>query len=641
MKLIYCYIKKYRNFVEQEIPLCSGFQVLYSENELRILKLGYSKQSKIIFDNENASNIQVVVGKTGAGKTNLLQLIGQPYQNRMHDNEKPEYFLIYHLQDNEYAVEICNMNVNAALNPTENEIKRHKEFERIIHFQNMLLTRWFSTDDNGCIKDVDFNYSVNQVKTVIINCFDLNGFSDKEYTESRQESFDKDSSWAMRLASPFQKTDVLSTCEYLNDYIKSFGESSAKKCISFTLKSVNWSENADDFLSEELMNSDYKLFKTERLKKQSERMRYIPVEEGTKRAQNVFIHDLMMDYALYMRAKIERNQLFYNHHPDAFEPDEEQRKILDYQYEKRDNQDGINPAVLPDGLKLTVGKRIVWLAKYIDRLNGEYAENLMWQLSLDILSIGKVLRKFSEKFFTEETFSIPITELFEPKNRKLFEELSENMEQYVPDDTQLFPKDILPYEISCISSGERQGARIFGAISEYCEKIRFDKESVDLILIMDEPESHMHPEFCRCFMSNLIRTLKRLSGDKYKNIQTIISTHSPFMLSDVLPEQITRIDVDEAGYGLLMPMSEKQYFASNIYTIMADSFFLEYTIGEYSRQFLQNRFNTLKKLSRKDNALTPEEKAFVEETKEIIPCIGDEMIKSSFEILLELFDGQN
>lgn len=89
---------------------------------------------------------------------------------------------------------------------------------------------------------------------------------------------------------------------------------------------------------------------------------------------------------------------------------------------------------------------------------------------------------------------------------------------------------------------------------------------------MDEPEAYMHPELARQF----VRRLYQAMGKNDENtVQVIIGTHSPFMLSDVLPCEITRLDIDsETGNAIVINGSSKEYFGANIHTILADSFLI-------------------------------------------------------------------
>lgn len=138
-------------------------------------------------------------------------------------------------------------------------------------------------------------------------------------------------------------------------------------------------------------------------------------------------------------------------------------------------------------------------------------------------------------------------------------------------------------------------------------------------------------KLCRTFLKRLDDVLKERTART--DIQIIISTHSPLLLSDVLPGQITRLDLDKNGYCLIKNSTEKAYFGANIHTILADGFFLDYTIGEYARVFLQENINWLKEFLVKENK-TVDDKHRVQELKSIVPYIGDPLIKNSFEVLI-------
>ena len=70
----------------------------------------------------------------------------------------------------------------------------------------------------------------------------------------------------------------------------------------------------------------------------------------------------------------------------------------------------------------------------------------------------------------------------------------------------------------------------------------------NLILLLDEPENYMHPEMCRTFIRNLNVLLSKRNPNT--ELQVLISTHSPFMLSDVMASQVIKMDYDENGKAL-------------------------------------------------------------------------------------------
>lgn len=74
MKLIYCYIAHFRNIENQEVSLSDEFVCHYRESKLLIEKQEKNPLMDYIYDNGFMSNIKIIVGKTGSGKTNFLQL---------------------------------------------------------------------------------------------------------------------------------------------------------------------------------------------------------------------------------------------------------------------------------------------------------------------------------------------------------------------------------------------------------------------------------------------------------------------------------------------------------------------------------------------------------------------------------------
>lgn len=114
----------------------------------------------------------------------------------------------------------------------------------------------------------------------------------------------------------------------------------------------------------------------------------------------------------------------------------------------------------------------------------------------------------------------------------------------------------------------------------------------------------------------------------------LISTHSPFMLSDVLASQVIKMDYDEYGK-CVISKSEKPYYAANVHSIMADGFFLEYTIGEQARIFLEDKLELLKSLVYRNRELSLSEEDELAMIRQLIPNIGDALIRHCFSMMLE------
>jgi hypothetical protein len=95
------------------------------------------------------------------------------------------------------------------------------------------------------------------------------------------------------------------------------------------------------------------------------------------------------------------------------------------------------------------------------------------------------------------------------------------------------------------------------------------------------------------------------------------------------------MDYDDLGRCVVSHGNSDAYFAANLYSIMADGFFLTYSIGERARVFLQKKFEWLKAVISSREPLTATDRIEISDLRTFIPHIGDEMIRYSFERLLK------
>ena len=296
-----------------------------------------------------------------------------------------------------------------------------------------------------------------------------------------------------------------------------------------------------------------------------------------------------------------------------------------------------DPTILPDGKDIPLPLRLSWLGQYIDYHTDEQNGNkgLVWQETTDILDIISILEQFDDDCFTSDQFSYYVEDIEEDDKR--FYDLFERMGQYHKDQYEVFSKELLPYTLTYLSSGEFQYAKIWGALQEAIEmKLSVGNErgrpkdiaDLHLIVLMDEPETYLHPEYCREFIYRTVNVLERRNAGL--QLQLIIATHSPFMLSDTISSQVTRIDYDDDGECVVYDTSEKPFFAANLFSIMADGFFLDFTIGEYARRYLEELYNFLKGVIERHPMITEDEHVRLQQIKKVLPYIGDEMIRHSF-----------
>lgn len=612
MKLIYCYIEHFRNIENQDVSLSDEFDCRYRDSKIFIEKREKNPLMDYIYDNGFMSNLRIIVGKTGSGKTNFLQLIGMDWWNRKSTADGDAYLLLYKMHnENDFFVEEVGLG-----NKT-----------RAYCFT-------YDFDKHEILKYIPAAYDDHE-DTYIINAFDRYAFASCPYDNVRQEQMFDNNQFIPRKITQYGKSSVSMECEFLKEYLSHFSEKSIKRRASFVIGWKNWQNKIQSDLDEKLIKREYWTYKDRAEEQRDKNFRNgqynKPIEYDKKSTpKSRFIHDLMVYFAIYLRKWAELVEYEF---PEKYYP--YTGIVYDLGIE--------DPRELPDGKKMGILKRIDWLCQYIDYHTDEITSNrgLVWQIGSDIRDLFHLLGKMDDKYFTDTEFTIPVMDI-DVNGKTVMRDVFERMEQYRPDQIGVFTECLLPYHWSYVSSGEYQYAKIWGVLEEYGVRVKMMTQGQkyseaiqpNLILLLDEPENYMHPEMCRTFIRNLNVLLSKRNPNT--ELQVLISTHSPFMLSDVMASQVIKMDYDENGKCVISE-SKKPYYAANIHSIMADGFFLEYTIGEQARIFLEDKFKLLQRLTCMNRNLSSSEKEELTMIRSLIPNIGDALIRHCFCMMLEKF----
>lgn len=94
--------------------------------------------------------------------------------------------------------------------------------------------------------------------------------------------------------------------------------------------------------------------------------------------------------------------------------------------------------------------------------------------------------------------------------------------------------DYISFSYCGISAGEKKILDVFSGVFSHVnifDKNNRNDEKTNIILL-DEPDKGLHPEMSRRFISWLVKVFNNEKGIGCK-YQFIISTHSPFMISDI------------------------------------------------------------------------------------------------------------
>ncbi|HFK1481129.1 TPA: AAA family ATPase [Bacillus cereus] len=206
------------------------------------------------------------------------------------------------------------------------------------------------------------------------------------------------------------------------------------------------------------------------------------------------------------------------------------------------------------------------------------------------------------------------------------------------------------------SSGQEQMIRLFNYIdisTKNVEKIN-SKEKNSFVILMDEPDNAFHPEMQKDFIKSLSDFLNHYNQCTF---HIILTTHSPIITSDLTKNHVVFLEkVDNSTVIRSVKNQEKpNTFAQNIYNLYKESFFInDGLMGSYadeilsklykqlgeSRKSLDNAMdNNFKKTGKKNFKESEIEKLMVdnlnpfsiEEMEFLINEIGEPIIKKKFE----------
>ncbi|WP_263603456.1 AAA family ATPase [Chryseobacterium sp. PET-29] len=144
-------------------------------------------------------------------------------------------------------------------------------------------------------------------------------------------------------------------------------------------------------------------------------------------------------------------------------------------------------------------------------------------------------------------------------------------------------------EMTTLSSGEQHQIHTIQSILYHILNLdsvhQNNKKNIkykNVNIIFDEIELYFHPEFQRTFLYELLKSLKSLPLKKIKNINILFCTHSPFILSDVTKQATLKLAAGKAQ--TYIGTSDNSY-GNNIHDLLKEDFYLaKGFMGEYSRR---------------------------------------------------------
>lgn len=654
MELIYLYIRKYGNiFRDEEFNFSSNYVATLKENHLtvedniRAIKNYYG---------ENVNNVVMLLGKNGTGKSTLLDILGMNREDRSDDTYKREnkyrkikhsYFMLYHLYDDYFAFEFVDDSFLKGEDKITNIDMQNEKVEGALYKLPMgtifklengvflycgnIILQWRERREvknkleYAYITSDKYNYRINDKYRKYYADY---MFERKYYLEEKSYEYlykymiylkEIDNGLIQEKIISIQNIIEIDFYKYsrtreIEEYLQN-----RKKELDelFNLKSkiqVQMEEQLSKSVEKKEISNKKSLFLYTFC---AEAIEYYFLEHFVGWSESLGV-EINVDKTIPGIESIESFIESQTEDKNSFEKGlmnimsfQEEYALLHYQIIKNTDVDGnIN---LKNVLEYTLNRVEIAAASAVDIYDREA-----------VLKIITFLEELPEDYFTSKKSIIIKCDVDEPDEGVVnLLKWYDNYYKIRNDDngSNSIYKIIAP-GLSVMSEGQR----VFLEIVSKCVSAMYRVNPDDsLVLLIDEPDRALHPELARRFLDIL---LKNINSCENRNIQIILTSHSPFIVTDILPENVYAIDIKD---GVREIKSNNDTYSTNIYYLLMDSFMLDNTFGQHS-------YNKIEKIVRALNSKEEISNEQLWKIKEIINRIGEKTVKKK---LLQLYNNRN
>ena len=151
----------------------------------------------------------------------------------------------------------------------------------------------------------------------------------------------------------------------------------------------------------------------------------------------------------------------------------------------------------------------------------------------------------------------------------------------------------IPYSFNQLSSGEQRILRFLSDIITIFSAREINNGKKPTVVFLDEIDLSWHPDWQRNLILYLVDILKNILLAN-ETVTFIISTHSPFILSDIPDKNIILMKRKDNEDNDEDEDEDFKTFGTNIHTLLAKNFFMKSTIGAFAEKKIKEVINKIR-----------------------------------------------
>ena len=583
MRIVFIWVEEYKKLNDFQTSFCGEFNIKYKNGKLNISKNNLYIENFFKINESNIKlNLSAIVGENGTGKSSILDLIREYIKWGMFPNK---YIIIF--EDNGYLFIDCNFDIF--------QIKANDEVKYEI-IQNEFLDKYLS----------------NQITMVFSNVFDARYFA---YSDSIQQKENNRLSFIPEI-----------------------------KNISTNALMASYSETEDflnlDFSKQIFFVNEYKSV--------------LEVEKLVKIPEKIYIKYNSLEYH-YENFTIDLESFV-----DAFKAESVASFYFNLDVTNSFKEEIIT--VLTQSFCIDIGYLLIrnnfddllLIETYVEA-NSKFGENFFEIIHKNLIAnikrqessktilklikskLDKICKSYIEMISLID--SLPLREdeagWFIHSNSNLVNEFI----NYYKDN--FYNNNILNFYWSEMSSGQFSLLNLFGrfydSLNEVMEDIVDETNNSDevasvkdfhYLLLIDECDLYFHPQWQKDWLYYFLKLIEILFEG---NVQVILTTHSPFILSDFPNNNVTFLANKTKKLTLKNEIEgSPRTFGANINELFTNSFFIS---DGLMGKFAKNKINTF--IRDLMNASPDKVLRNKTELRKFIDIIGEPLIKNK---LLQIYN---